>query len=214
MPSDSGHPATTASQADEEILAAIRSLQAGAGPEAFGPVARHLMRPLTTFFGNRPSLRDQADDLVQDTLVRVYEKIDQYRFEAPFLSWVLRIATNIWKNAVRDLHAAKRGVPVDSLSSAREEGREEDELLALADPAPSPEAAALAAERAKVLRSAIDGLPRGMRVCTELRLGADLKYRDISKVTGIGLDTVRSQLFEARKRLRPLLERYFQGVDF
>ena len=40
---------------------------------------------------------------------------------------------------------------------------------------------------------------------------ADLRYREISDVTGIGLNSVRSQLFEARKRLKPVLDEYFQG---
>lgn len=217
MPSDPGHTAATASQEDEEILAAVRSLQAGAGPDAFAPIARRFLRPLTTFFANRPALKDQAEDLVQDTLLRVYRNLGQYRFEAAFSTWVRQIAENVWKNAVRDIQAAKRGAPVESLDSGseRREGREEGERPSLADPAPTPEERALAAEQERVVRSAIEELPAGMRLCAELRLGSDLKYREISDVTGIGLDTVRSQLFEARKRLRPILERYFQGgVDF
>jgi RNA polymerase sigma-70 factor (ECF subfamily) len=216
MSSGSGHPAATASQEDEAILAAVRSLQAGAGSEAFAPIYRRFLRPLTTFFANRPALKDQADDLAQDTLLHVYKKIGQYRFEAAFSTWVRQIAENRWKNAMRDLQAAKRGAPVESLDSVSKgrEGREEDESPSMADPAPTPEERALAAEQERVVRSAIEELPAGMRLCAELRLGSDLKYREISDVTGIGLDTVRSQLFEARKRLRPILERYFQGMDF
>ena len=45
-------------QEDEEILAAVRALQAGAGPDAFAPIARRYWRPLFTFFSNRPALRD------------------------------------------------------------------------------------------------------------------------------------------------------------
>ena len=210
MPSDSGHQAVAASQEYEKILAAVRSLQAGAGPEAFAPIALRFLRPLTAFFANRPALRDQADDLAQDTLLRVYRKIGQYRFEAAFSTWVRQIAENVWKNAVRDLQAAKRGAPTESLDSAMDE----PDSLKVADPAPTPEARALAAERTRVLRSALDRLPDGMRLCAELRLVSDLKYREISEVTGIGLDTVRSQLFEARKRLKPVLEQYFQDADF
>jgi RNA polymerase sigma-70 factor (ECF subfamily) len=214
MPSDQGHHAATANSEDEAIRAAVTALQAGAGPDAFEPVARRLLKPLYTFFANRPALRDQADDLTQATLLRAYQNIGQYRFEAAFSTWVRQIAENVWKNAVRDLQAAKRGAPVESLDSAGDEGQEEAGSLKVADPAPTPEAAALAAERVQVLRSAIEALPSGMRKCTELRLFADLKYREISDVTGIGLDTVRSQLFEARKRLKSVLEEYFQGVDF
>ncbi len=213
MPSDSGQRGGTASPADEEILAAVRALQAGAGSEAFGPIARGLTRPLTTFFAKRVKVRDQADDLVQLTLIRVYEKIGQYRFEAPFSAWVATIAGNIWFNECRHWNAAKRGAPVESLSSRTDEGREGDESRALADPGPSPEAEALAAEQQKVVRLAIESLPRGMRIVAELQLIVGLKYREISEITGISLDAVRSQLFEARKRLKPLLEQYFQGLD-
>jgi DNA-directed RNA polymerase specialized sigma24 family protein len=52
-----------------------------------------------------------------------------------------------------------------------------------------------------------------MRRCTELRLLADLKYQEIASLTGIGLNSVRSQLFEARQRLKPILDHYFQGAD-
>ncbi len=41
----------------------------------------------------------------------------------------------------------------------------------------------------------------------------DLQYQEISDVTGIGLNSVRSQLFEARKRLKPILDQYFRGAE-
>ncbi|HEX3126738.1 MAG TPA: sigma-70 family RNA polymerase sigma factor [Thermoanaerobaculia bacterium] len=213
MPSDQGHRAAAANPEDEAIRAAVDALQAGAGPDAFEPIARRFFRPLYTFFANRPALRDQADDLTQKTLLRAYQNIGQYRFEAAFSTWVRQIAENVWKNAVRDLQAAKRGAPVESLDSAGDEGREEP-APAIVDPRPTPEQAALREERARVLRLAIEALPPGMRKCTELRLYADLKYQEIAAATGIGLNSVRSQLFEARKRLKPVLDEYFQGTDF
>jgi RNA polymerase sigma-70 factor (ECF subfamily) len=79
---------------------------------------------------------------------------------------------------------------------------------------PDPEEAALSRERTRVLRQAIESLPAGMRRVTELRLLGDLKYEDIARVQGIGLNSVRSQLFEARRRLKPVLDDYFQGADF
>lgn len=218
MPSNHGEggeaprPAT-ARQEDEEILAAVRALQAGAGSDAFAPIARRFLKPLFTFFSNRPALRDRADDLTQDTLLKAYENIGQYRFEAALSTWIRQIAENVWRNAVRDLQTAKRGAPVESLDSVGEEHREEPASLKIPDEAPTPEQSALAAERVRMLREAIEALPPGMRQCTELRLFADLKYREIADATGIGLNSVRSQLFEARKRLKPVLDEYFQGAE-
>ncbi|MFP5287043.1 MAG: RNA polymerase sigma factor [Thermoanaerobaculia bacterium] len=218
MPSNHGQggesprPAAAARE-DEAILAAVRALQAGAGPDAFAPIARRFTKPLHTFFSNRPELRDQADDLTQATLLNAYQKIGTFRFEAAFFTWLRQIAENVWRNAVRDLRTAKRGAPVESLDSAADEERGEPAPLEIADQAPTPEQAALAEERVRVLRQAIEALPPGMRLCTEMRLFGDLKYREIADATGIGLNSVRSQLFEARKRLKPVLDEYFHGAE-
>lgn len=215
MPSNAGQPPGTVCPEAEEILAAVRALQAGAGPDAFAPIARHYWQPLFTFFSNRPALRDQADDLTQTTLIRVLEKIGQYKLDAPFFAWLWPIAANVWKNAVREQTAAKRGAPVEPLETVAGEEEERLPLAArIANGEPTPEELALAHERERVLRQAIEALPPGMRTVAELRLYDDLKYREIAQVTGIGINSVRSQLFEARKRLQPVLNEYFQGAEF
>lgn len=213
MLSDQEHRAVAASAEDEAVLAAVRALQAGGRSDAFEPIFRRFLPQLLRFFSKRGYLPAEADELAQTTLERVFRNVDTYRFEAPFASWLLRIAGNVWKNDVRDRLAAKRGAPAESLDSGGK-GREEPVPLQAADPAPSPEEAALVAERAQVVRSAVEALPPGMRKCIELRLYSDLQDREISAVLGIGLAAVRSQLYEARKRLKPLLEQYFQGADF
>ena len=149
----------------------------------------------------------------QAALARAYEKIHQYRWEAGFEAWLWQIVQSVWKNAVRDRQATKRLLLAEAreLTSSLKETSSQSLLLS-GEPA-DPEQAALAAERTRVLQAAIDGLPPGMRRCTELRVFGDLKDREISDVTGIGLNSVRSQLFEARKRLKSVLEEYFQGAE-
>ena len=215
MPSNEGHPTDTASREDEEILAAVRALQAGADPDAFEPIYRHYQPLLSRLFVKLGFSPAEAEERAHAALIRAYENIGQFRFEARFATWLQRIAETVWKNAVRDRQAAKRGAGVQALSLETVAlGEEEPAALQVADPAPTPEEAALVAERARVVRSAVEELPPGMRICTELRLYAGLRDKEISQVTGTGFDTVRSQLFEARKRLKPLLKRYFQGADF
>jgi RNA polymerase sigma-70 factor, ECF subfamily len=206
-------PPDALSPEDEEILAAVRALQNGAGRDAFETIFRRFYRPLFTFFANRPTLREEADDLAQATLIRAHESLHQYRGEASFEAWLWQIGQNVWKNAIRDRVAAKRL----ALTQAQEltadlEGEVSPAFLLGEEPA-DPEQAVLAAEQTQVLRKAIDGLPPGMRRCTELRVFGDLKDREISDVTGIGLNSVRSQLFEARKRLKPILDEYFRGAE-
>ncbi len=205
--------------ADEEILAAVEALQGGAGTGAFEIVYRRFRLSILQFFLNRHELREDAEDLAQVTFFRAYSKIRQFRFQAPFEVWLRGIAENVWRNAVRDRRAAKRGPAVEPLEAA-EAGQEQERTppLVVRDvfgrEAATPEQLALRQERTRVLERAIAELPAGMRRCAELRLFADLQYKEISAVTGIGPNSVRSQLFEARQRLKPVLDRYFQGADF
>lgn len=199
---------------DEEIRAAVRAVQGGAGREAFGLIFRRFYRPLYNFFSHQSVLRDDADDLAQATLLRAYENIGQYRFEAPFHAWLRQIGENVWRNAVRERMAAKRGPGTVSLEAVVRDEEGTARTVEVADAGPTPEQEALAGEKVRVLRAAIEALPPGMRQMTEMRLFTDLKYREIAEATGIGLNTVRSQLFEARKRLKPVLDEYFQGAEF
>lgn len=207
---------------DEEILAAVRALQEGTDPDAFEVIFARFYRPLYLFFANRPALREEADDLAQATLIRIYQNIHHYRFQASFeafQAWLWQIAENVWKNAVRDRQAVKRGPltldGTETLESGEAERPISSPLAAVfAETPATPEEMVLTTERVKILRNAIEGLPPGMRQCTELRLFADLDYLEISGVMGIGLSSVKSQLFEARKRLKPVLSEYFQTVDF
>ncbi|HEX7185467.1 MAG TPA: sigma-70 family RNA polymerase sigma factor [Thermoanaerobaculia bacterium] len=210
-------PPNQARPEDDTILAAVRALQSGAHGDAFEVIFRRFYRPLFLFFANRPALRDEADDLAQATLFRAYEKIHQYQSAASFEAWLRKIAENMWRNAVRERLAAKRGAFLEFQELPAEDSQDTSPSFlngALSDTALNPEEAVLAAERRRMLRDAIESLPPGMRQCAELRLFADLKYREIAELTGIGLNSVRSQLFEARKRLKPVLDEHFQGADF
>jgi RNA polymerase sigma-70 factor (ECF subfamily) len=207
-------PPKSVAPGDEEILEAVQALQAGAPSDrSFETLFRHFYRPLHRFFANRPALREEADDLTQTTLWRAFERIHQYQPEdhAGFDAWLRTVAENVWKNAVRERLTLKRSLPGGAVEL---DANEEGPALALRTETPDPERAALARERTRVLRDAIDSLPAGMRRVTELRLLGDLKYEDIARVQGIGLNSVRSQLFEARRRLKPVLDDYFQGADF
>ncbi len=194
----------------------MRALQHGAAPDAFAPIYRRFYRSIFQFFANRPDLREEADDLAQITLVRAYERIDQFRAQGSFDAWLRGIAENAWKNAYRERRAVKRGPSLEPLEPGGTEAAEEAAPVgdAFGRATPSPEQLVLKEERTRVLRQAIEGLPPGMRRCTELRVFGDLKYQEISAVTGIGLNSVRSQLFEARQRLKPVLDKYFQGAVF
>ena len=209
-------PPSTAGPGDQEILAAVRELQERGTPDAFRAIFRRYYPSVHQFFSNQRSVREEADDLAQRTLWRAYQNIRQFQAGTSFAAWIRTIAENIWKNEVRARQAAKRDAIVQSLAPAADSAEERPrghESPRLKDEHPGPEELALRSERTRVLLNAFSDLPPGMRRCMELRLLRDLEYQEIAEEMGIGLGSVRSQLHEARRRLRPVLEKYFQGAE-
>jgi RNA polymerase sigma-70 factor (ECF subfamily) len=141
-----------------------------------------------------------AENLTQDTFLRFFEMLDEYRGEA---EWALleRIARTVGLNSIRSLHTARRGAGVRTL--------ELDEALAAGrEPAAPPEPDYAEREetagRRKRLHDEIERLPKGQRHCLQLWL-SEVSYEGIARNLGITLDAVRSRLRDARKVLRERL---------
>jgi len=181
--------------------------------------------PIRIFFINRGLSSDESDDLTQDTFVRAYRSMGQFRNEASIRTWLLTIATNVWRNTVRSRRAAKRqatALPLEdnpsSEDDAVEDAVEEEMDLAAAYQTPlwvavEPLEEALSDERASLLREALAELPPQMRRCMVLRVQHDLKYREIAALMAISIDTVKSQLSQARDRLRARLADQFADIE-
>ncbi|MEM9552925.1 MAG: sigma-70 family RNA polymerase sigma factor [Acidobacteriota bacterium] len=168
-------------------------------------------QPVARFFSNRGFDRDRALDLAQETFIGVYRGVDSFRHESSEETWLFRIATNIWRNELRSRSADKRSADETSLEALLEVGHEPSG--ADDDRDDSALDGVLEQERARLLLEAIDELPAQMRRCIQLRVGQDMKYREIADTMQISIQTVKSQLFQARSRLRDRLGEYFEGWE-
>jgi len=134
-----------------------------------------------------------AQDVAQQTFIRIWEKLGTYRPEGNFRSWLCRIAANLTVDAFRQ---HKPTVDIDDLS--------------LPDTAQGPERSVLDHERAAVVRAALMRLPVHSRAALVLREYEGLSYQEIAAALGIPLGTVKSRINDARRRLqeelRPLIE--------
>jgi len=135
-----------------------------------------------------------AEDIAQDTFVRVWDRLSTYRPQGTFRGWVCRIASNMTIDALR---RQKPTVDIDMLSLTATSGR--------------PEAVALQNERAIAVRSAIIGLPVQTRVALVLREYQDFSYQEIAQTLDIPMGTVKSRLSDARRRLRDALTEFVEG---
>ncbi len=145
------------------------------------------------------------DDLVQDVMLRVYRGIGSFRLDASFDTWILQIMSNAAKNAVRDRSTGKARATRASLDSLLEDDGESGP--AMAEPqgtADGPLDTALATERKARLAAALDQLPARIRQCLLFRYHG-YKYREIAVAQGVTVATVKKQISQGHKRLRPIL---------
>jgi RNA polymerase sigma-70 factor (ECF subfamily) len=135
-------------------------------------------------------------ELCQETFLRVYQKLHQYRQQRALKGWIGRIAYTI---ALRYLQ--RRSVPVESVGAGDEAGVEQvagDFNL---------EQASIDAELLAHLRTQIESLAPVPRTLLSLYHLEELSIDEIAAITGMSAGTIKSHLFRARLRLRAALER-------
>ncbi len=151
---------------------------------------------------------DLVEDIAQETFIRAYRALGQFRGEAQFYTWLYRIAVNTAKKALADL---KRD-PLITESALR--GRDDDDETSsveneLTSPE-TPETVLAAKEIAAAVNSAMEALPEELRQAVTLREIEGLSYEEIAEVMNCPIGTVRSRIFRAREaisaKVKPLLE--------
>lgn len=165
--------------------------------EAFGAlVERHknrLVRYLTVLARDR----DRAEEIAQETFVRLFELSSRYEERGQFVPYLYRIATNLLRTEQRKLRRRSLLLKVFSSNGVHH--------------APSPQAVALKDELAKRLTEALSALPLRYRSPLVLREMEGWSYTEIATALRCGEGTVKSRIHRGRRRLRSLLEPYWNG---
>jgi RNA polymerase sigma-70 factor (ECF subfamily) len=142
---------------------------------------------------------EDALELCQDALLKVFKSRDSYDPGQPFLPWFHRILRNTCFSHLRK----HRRIRPTSLTLVGTDGEEHE--FQIIDPEPSPEASALQAERQALFHAALAELTERDREIIALRHFEDLPYKQIAEELDIPEGTVMSRLFHARRRLREAL---------
>ena len=197
-PTDAQHP-SPASVIPAEIKGPVERGHRDEARERFGALVALLQRrALRIAF---QYLRDaaDADEAVQDALVKVFLHIDQYRSELPFEVWFTRILVNA---ALERLKARGRQQRWISQSTDEDNGRPVEQVPA-GDP--SHERRLLAKERWEQVTDAVANLPDRQRLVFTLCHLDERTPAEISAATGMSQATVRVHLFRALRKLRGVL---------
>ncbi len=176
---------------------------------AFERLFERYYRPIHGFFSNRGFGGEDCRDMAQETFLGVYRSLRDFRKDASEETWLFSIATNVWRNRLRRRSAGKRQRQEISLALVEADRQP----LPSNEPGSNPLHEALDDEKTRMLQEAIRDLPTQMQRCIFLRVEQDLKYREIATIMQISIDTVKSQLFQARARLRNRLGPYFEDLE-
>ena len=146
----------------------------------------------------------EAEDVAQETFIKAYRALGNFRGESAFYTWLYRIAINTANNYLVSKGRRPPGSDVDIEDAEHLEGES-----AMADIA-SPDALHVSAELKRVIDKAIEELPEDLRTAFCLREFNGLSYEEITEIMGCPVGTVRSRIFRAREaidnKIRPLLE--------
>jgi RNA polymerase sigma-70 factor (ECF subfamily) len=199
--------APPASPGDTDLMLVERTV--AGDQKAYELLVLKYQRRIERLIGRMVRDTDLVEDIAQETFIRAYRALSQFRGDAQFYTWLYRIAVNTAKKALVDL---KRD-PVVSESSLRGGGDDDDETSGVENEltsAETPETVLAAKEIAATVNSAMEALPEELRQAVTLREIEGLSYEEIAEVMNCPIGTVRSRIFRAREaisaKVKPLLE--------
>jgi len=154
---------------------------------------------------------DDVQDVAQETFIKAYRALANFRGDSAFYTWIYRIAINTAKN---HLVASARKSPANSIDVQDAEKYDASDWL---KEYATPERQALANEIQVTVGKAVDELPSDLREAITLRELEGLSYEDIAEIMDCPIGTVRSRIFRAREaidgKLEPLLDAYSHNVN-
>ena len=175
--------------------------------KAFELLVIKYQRRIQRLIGRRVRDVDLVEDIAQETFIRAYRALAQFRGEAQFYTWLYRIAINTAKKALMDL---KRNPTVSENSFKSDEDDETSPLENELTSSETPDAVLASKEIAQIINLALEALPEELRMAITLREIEGLSYEEISETMNCPIGTVRSRIFRAREaisqKVKPLLE--------
>ena len=183
-------------QSDEELIAAFQQGRL----EAFNLLVGRYKDQLINFVYRYLGDYDQADDVVQETFIRLYHKKDTYRPIAKFSTWIYTIATNLAKTQLRN----RKRRTIFSLTRHGTEDRERE--YDIPDERYAADSFADSSLKQEIIQKALNSIPEKYREAVVLCDIQELSYEEICAITGLNMGTLKSRLNRGRTALQELLK--------
>ena len=182
-------------------------LAAGKGDaDAFAALYDRWSGPILRWFWHACYDRDAAEDLMQETFLRVWRAAPRYEVRAKFSTFLFQVAKNLWINERAKVLRRPLKVSLDAPGPAGEDGEGLSLGARLPGDDPSPADETVRAETGRRIRAAVDSLSDKLREVFILAAFQELPYQEIGAILGIPEGTVKSRMWAAVRALRERLE--------
>jgi RNA polymerase sigma-70 factor (ECF subfamily) len=209
MSSDAQSPLSQApSGANDSDLMLVQRTVAG-DPRAYELLVVKYQRRIQRLIGRMVRDVDLVEDIAQETFIRAYRALHQFRGDSQFYTWLYRIAVNTSKKFLLEL---KRD-PTVSENAFKSDDENDETSWSGNEPTTdeTPESVLAAKEIATAVNLALEALSDDLRQALTLREIEGLSYEEISELMNCPIGTVRSRIFRAREaisvKVRPMLEK-------
>jgi RNA polymerase sigma-70 factor (ECF subfamily) len=173
---------------------------------AFGELVGRYDKRLLNFVYRTVGDRERAQDLVQETFVRVYRHLHRFDQTKKFSTWIYTIASNLAKNELRN----RSRNPLVLFQTIKKNWEADHRPLEWEDPKLRPDDLFRKRHLKELVENAVAELPEHHRIVFVLRELEGKTYEDIAEITGCNLGTVKSRLNRARNNfariIAPLLD--------
>ena len=164
-------------------------------------LVRRYERPVYSVLMRVVRRSEDAEDLVQETFVKVFRALDRYDTERPFAAWIFTIASRLAID-----HLRRRRVQTVSLSVGEPGSSGEERTMDVEDPGLKPDEITSHREEESNAAKLIDSLPEHYRIVVLLRHQQDLSYEEIAQALHLPLGTVKARIHRARALLKDRIE--------
>ena len=175
---------------------------------AFELLVIKYQRRIQRLIGRMVRDTDLVEDIAQETFIRAYRALHQFRGESQFYTWLYRIATNTAKKYLLQLKRDR--VVFEGSFQLDDEGDETSRQKSEPTTSETPESILAAREVAAAVNAVLEELPDELRQAITLREVEGLSYGEIAELMNCPIGTVRSRIFRAREavsaRVRPMLD--------
>jgi RNA polymerase sigma-70 factor (ECF subfamily) len=172
---------------------------------AFGILVEKYHKKLTRLLSRMVRDQSEIEDIVQDSFVKAYRAINNFRGDSAFYTWLYRIGINTAKNHLVSLGRRPKAMNEVEIEDV-ENFEDGDELRSIE----TPENTMMTKEIVVTVNDTIEGLPDELKEAISLREMDGLSYEEIAELMQCPIGTVRSRIFRAREaiaeKLKPLIE--------